>query len=350
MKEQFYDQQKLNEYLLGSLPAAEAERYDERSFTDENFNDALNAAEQDLVDGYARNELNGATLEKFNAHYLASPVRREKAEFAKALQIYAEKNVAETAANNLLVAEPKRKNGGFFSNLFTIQRPILQWSLAFAALALLFTGGWLWLGNSRLQSEMSRADANREQLSQRETELAEREKQLEAAAAVNRSSADSKTERELAEAREERARLEDQLKKQRRERQKLAEQRVAAPTPENVLPRTVIASFTLAPSLRGGGKIRTVSISSRAATVAAGIELETNDYTAYRAVLRSQSDNRILWQSGKLKSKAVGGNFRLRVNFPAALLKPEIYSIEVSGIPKDGAAEIISDYSFRVVP
>ena len=110
-----------------------------------------------------------------------------------------------------------------------------------------------------------------------------------------------------------------------------------------------IGGHVLAPSLRGGSKIQSVSIPPRTGVVAVSLELETDEYTAYRAILRNPSDNRTLWSSGKIKSNKVGDGKRLKLNFPAALLKSGIYSIEVSGIAADGEAEIISDYSFRVM-
>ena len=340
MNELQYNNQSLNEYLLGSLSDAETERFDERSFTDEEFADALKVAENDLVDAYIHNELTGVMLEKFKIHYLASPRSREKVEFAKAFQVY---------------AKPKRIFAGFFSNILTIPRPAWQWGFAFTALALLFFGGWLWRENSRQQSEMSQANANREQLRQRESEIAEREKQLQGEI-TNRRSENSDTERKLARVREERAQLEQQIKQQTREQQllaeqkKLAEQERIAQTPPPISPNRVsVASFILTPSLRGGGDLQTVSIPAQTTAIAMRLELEADDYAVYRAVLRDQADNRILWQSGKLKSKSGGENKRLDIGFPANLLKNQIYSIEVSGVSTDGTAETISNYSFRVV-
>ena len=357
MNEPKYNNQSLNEYLLGSLPEAEAERFDELSFTDENFADALKSAEQDLVDAYIHDELNGATLEKFKTHYLASPLRREKVEFSRAFQSYAGKNIAgkPSEIKTFAAAEPKRNLRDFFSNIFAFSRPATAFGAAFAALALIFFGGWLWRENSRRQFEMSQANVNREQTQPRETEIAKRENSLPSAAVPPNPAVNSNTdsEKEAAQAREiERAKLEERLKKQKEERlteqRKLAEkeQPRAAPNAPN---RMTIAAFVLAPSMRGGNRIQTVSMPPRTARVAANLELEANEYSAYRAVLRSASDNRILWQSGKLKSGKVGGNKRLKLNFPAALLKSGIYSIELSGIAADGEAEIISDYSFRVM-
>lgn len=352
----------LTEYLLGALPEAEAERFDELSFTDEEFIAALQSAENDLVDDYARGGLDGATLRRFETHYLASPLRREKVAFAETMRTHAEKRFAAAPKEIATSAETKEKRSfrEILAGIFAAPRPFVQWGFAFAALAFLFVGGWLWRDNSRLRFEMNRASANREQLLQRETELAGREKQLRDEIA-NQRSAGSETESELARIREERARLEEQLKKQTQqqqrlveqqklnERQQLAGQRNAPNAPPVSAPRVAIASFVLAPSLRGGNKIQTVSIPAQTGGVAATLELGADEYAAYRAVLRSASGEQILWRSGKLKSKSVGGDTRLNVNFPAKLLRAGVYSIELTGIAADGAAEIISDYSFRVV-
>ena len=356
MNELQYNHQSLHEYLLGTLSEAETERFDESSFTDENFAAALKSAEQDLTDAYIQGELTGATLEKFEAHYLASPLRREKVEFARAFQVYAEKNIAPTSTKitPFVETEPKRNLTGFFSNIFTFSRPVLSFGAAFAALAIIFFGGWLWRESSRRQLDLSQANANREPIQQRETEIAKIEtpspvESVTPNLAVN---SNAETESEIARAREERARLEKQTQERRRlaEQQKqIEQQRVAQNTPPVAPNQIGIAAFVLAPSLRGGSKIQSVSIPPRTGVVAVSLELETDEYTAYRAILRNPSDNRTLWSSGKIKSNKVGDGKRLKLNFPAALLKSGIYSIEVSGIAADGEAEIISDYSFRVM-
>src|SRR6185437_6734294 len=81
MKQHAYDMRSLRAYLLGSLSDAETERYDEKSFSDDDFNDLLNSVEHDLVDAYAGGELSGDELERFRTHYLASPRRRQKVDF-----------------------------------------------------------------------------------------------------------------------------------------------------------------------------------------------------------------------------------------------------------------------------
>src|SRR5262245_5872489 len=63
---------ELQSYLLGLLPDEDAERLDELSIIDDQVAERLRIVEDDLVDAYVNGELTGATLERFESHYLAS--------------------------------------------------------------------------------------------------------------------------------------------------------------------------------------------------------------------------------------------------------------------------------------
>ncbi|PZR74360.1 MAG: hypothetical protein DLM73_08185 [Chthoniobacterales bacterium] len=157
MSEPSHSEQEVIQYLLGALPEAETERFDALSVADADFADELGAAEKNLVDAYIQGELTGASLERFQSHYLASPLRREKVEFAKAFQSYAGRNAARVS-ESVAVAEskPKRATAGFFSslNIFQSQSLVLRWSFAAAVVVLLALGGW-WSLNSRSQPVVS---------------------------------------------------------------------------------------------------------------------------------------------------------------------------------------------------
>lgn len=348
MSKQIYNHKTMTQYLLGSLPEAETEALDELSFTDDEFADALRAAEQDLVDAYVQNELTGAELENFKSHYLASPLRREKVKFARGFQAFAEKNAAtqEEEAAEVRAEKPakvasKRKGSGWFSKLGVFIRPrlALQWGTAFAALALLVAGSWLLFENKRLRQQVSQIEARRDSLTGREQEL---QKELE-----GQRVASVTTTQELARVREERGRLEQELKQ---EQGRIAEQQRAAGQQKPSSPGGVsVASFILAPQMRGVGQIQTISIPAETAYMAMQLQLEPNDYAAYRVSLLDQSGNQTLWQSGKLKARVVGESKTLNVSFRAGLLRPQTYVLRVSGVNAPGATEVISDYPFKVV-
>jgi hypothetical protein len=118
------------------------------------------------------------------------------------------------------------------------------------------------------------------------------------------------------------------------------------------LPPTKIttASFTRTPSLRGNNQIQNINFSAKTDFLAMQIELESGDYPAYIVELVNQTNNKIIWQGGKIKSKSVVANKVLNIRFPAKLVKPQIYSLEVSGIGANGNLENIGSYPFKVVP
>jgi hypothetical protein len=350
MNRDTYNNQKITRYLLGSLPEADAEQFDELSFTDDEFSDALKSAEKDLVDAYVRSELSEKDLEKFETHYLASPRRREKVEFAKTFQVYAEKNFRELSASEQ--SKPKRNFSKWLAalNIFTGGRALWQLGLAAAVLVLMILGGRLWLENNRLREQSSETQAKRDALAAREQEL---QKQLETSRTEN-----TETEKELARVREEREALERELNDAKSQKEQL----IAEQKKRNELPpveakqtplapiRPLVASFMLAPSLRGGAQIKDLVIPPKTGLLRFGLQLEADDYPAYQVALVDQSTNQTVWQSGKLKTKATAGSKTLNLVLPAKLVKPKIYSLEVSGISAGGSPENISSYPFRVVP
>lgn len=344
MTNKTYDNKKINAFLLGVLPEEEAEIFDELSFTDDDFANELNAAEKDLVDAYINNELHGTTLEHFKNYYLASPIRREKVKFAESFQQFAAKTVTKE--------KPKRTFLLNFASFFTIPRFSLQWGFAFATLTLLILGGWFYRENSRLRNEIGQAQSNRDEILKREAELKEREKQL-LDEINNRENVNSETEKELVKIREEREKLEQELKKQKSQEQPqiVERQETKQPKQPTSLPsrEKTVASFILTPTLRGNNALATLAIPPNTDVAAMQLELEGGDLMSYRVRLQNQTDGKILWQSGKIKSQTRGGNRVLNLRFPAKLLKAQIYTLEVSGILPNGADEIISNYSFQIV-
>ena len=105
------DQRQIELYLLGALPESGTERLDELSLTDDGFVEQLRAAENDLVDAYARGELSSEIAEVFRARYLASPKRRAKLRFAQAFLAFAPG--AQAAGTKERVASLERPVLGF---------------------------------------------------------------------------------------------------------------------------------------------------------------------------------------------------------------------------------------------
>jgi anti-sigma factor RsiW len=75
----------IEQYLLGRLPDRERASAESLLFENESFYEAVRDAEDALIDRYLAGELAAADREAFERHFAASPTRRERIAFARAL-------------------------------------------------------------------------------------------------------------------------------------------------------------------------------------------------------------------------------------------------------------------------
>ncbi len=324
MSKQPIEEQAITDYLLGAMPEADTERLDAQSLTDDEFAWRLQAAENDLVDAYVRDELSGEALAKFNSYYLSSAKRREKVRFAETFMAFAEKLPAtrETvpvvrAASKAVPSKSARRP------LFALPRLGLQWGFAAAALLMLVAGSYLIWANVRMRAQIAQTETERAAVDKRVQEL---ERQL-----IEQRSSDAETEKELSLARERLAQLEQQL---------------SAGQPGGEVRELKIIAFNLAPQMRSVGQIATLDVPPGTDYVALTLALETDDFPAYQAALKNPATGRIIWRSGRLKTS---GQRTVRASLPASLLSSQNYLVELSGISATGAADLVGSYSFRVV-
>jgi hypothetical protein len=324
MSEQTYNFQIINQYLLGTLDDAETERFDGLSITDDQFAETLQAAEKDLVDAYVRGELVGDELEKFRSYYLASRVRSEKVEFARTFHDWAEANLVKGVKTRNEVLANRGRSNWLMPGLFVFPRFPWRWGFVAVVLALFITAGLLVFQNVRLRQDMAQAQVRRDELAAREQKL---QNEIDTQRLTSR-----QAEQELARVRDERDRLEEQQKQR------------GQPSVESA-----VVSLILTPPLRGADQIHTLFLKPGANQVAAKLQLEASDYSAYRVSLIDPAANKTLWQSGRLKAGQSRNGRALSLNFPASLLKPNTYILQVSGIAANNKPEAMSDYSFKVV-
>jgi hypothetical protein len=317
------DNNQIIQYLLGALPEEEAERFDELSFTDDEFAETLQAAENNLIDRYIQNELDEETRKSFESFYLTSPLRRKKVKFAESLQVFSEQNIEKTKEGE--------KNGffPFIINLFGNYK--MQFGFTVAALLLLILGS-LWIfKNPSKDTEIGQQKTPLPIETPPKNENTASQDKMPSAVNSDLNNSPIPT---------------------------IPENRNTAPTPKPTITvnptstpievKPIIASLVLTPPLRGGNKFQSLLITNNTTRVAARLQLETDDYKTYSVSLLDPSNKNIL-QSGRIKARGVGGKRYLSLSFPAKLLADGFYSLNVSGISDDGTTEIISSYSFRAV-
>jgi hypothetical protein len=307
-------------YLLGVLPEDEAQRLDELSVADDEFALRLQAAENDLVDSYARGELSGDTLEQFQSFYLNSPKRREKLAFAETMRAR-ELKTAAAAARSPQTASVSRsgetcESSSSFSfwQFFSVPHMTLQWGFAGAAFALLFIAGYLFLENRSVQNQLVQTQSQQEALNQRQQQL---QSQLNEQQSVN------------AEAKSEVARLRDSLAH---------------------LSGLQSAAILLMPQVRGTSQPVNISVPPDIEKLFLQLELESDEFSQYRAVLKDPATDHVVWRSATLAVNSGAKTKAVSIALPIQILKPQNYSLELRGISAKGLLELVSTYTFRVVP
>ena len=318
MSKQSYNPQLLRDYLLGVLREEDVERLDERSFTDDAFVEALAAAEKDLVDAYVQNELTNDELTNFRSHYLSSHTRSQRAKFAEALNTILEKESRrfQVTPKQTVADMPTRRASS-----------IGRWALVAAVVAFMVIGVWLGIQNARLREQVATTQSQLEEIQERQHEI---EKAIRDQGSANSQDLVEKNENQSSS---------NETKKEDDQQQRNLPVKPGQAT---------IASFTLTPQLRGAGAIPVVSLSPDALNVLLNLKLEPNDYQSYRVALVDADTNQVLWRSGKL-NRPKGVADTIGVNLRAALLKPNIYLLQLSGTSADGASEFITQYPFKVV-
>ena len=86
MKDEGHSEDLLVRYLLGQLGESEQERVEQTYLADQDWQERLAIAEDELIDDYVHGTLAAAGRAAFEKHFLNSPRRHERVAFARAWQ------------------------------------------------------------------------------------------------------------------------------------------------------------------------------------------------------------------------------------------------------------------------
>jgi hypothetical protein len=107
--------------------------------------------------------------------------------------------------------------------------------------------------------------------------------------------------------------------------------------------------FLLLPMRRGTSQIATITLPKGVEQVPYRLRLESDNFSSYEAALRDPATGQIVWRGGPLRARPDGPDRSVELQVPAALLKPQNYTLELSGRTDGGQAEFVTSYAFRVV-
>jgi hypothetical protein len=336
LHESGYDDQQLVRYLLRLLPDEDAARLDELSISDEEVAWRLRLVEDDLVDAYVRGTLTGETLERFESVYLLSESRRRKVRFAESFVGLVDRDAgrADADATRGSFRTPEvsqnRPSCGFLLYRRIVPRSKSAWGLAAAAALLLVASGTLMFREIQLRNGLNAAQSQSAALALRAHEL---EQQLQDQRAANVEAV-------------------KELERVRASMAALAQQSAAAPPAD----RTGAASqalttiaLALVPQTRAVDPIAALTVPQGTDRVTFELRLESNRFPRYRVALKDPATNEAVWRSGPLTAASTGDGPTVSVAVPAGVLKPQHYSIELTGTGATGSAQIAGSYAVRIV-
>jgi len=301
-----YDDALLINYLVGSLPAEDAERLDELSVTDDALALRLEALENDLVDSWARGQLSGEIREQFNRTYVSSPERINKLRFGQALVAH-QARAATAESSRAGGALRQERSTSMWSAIFTTGG-FGRWALAGIALLALLGSAYLAVDNSRLRRELIQEAAQRQALEKKQQQLS-RDLALAGTA---------KTE---------------------------AKTGVSSRSSSD---QSNLISVLLLPALRDATDIQRVSIPAKTTRVLMRLQLEADDFPAYRAVLMESNSRKPVWRSRRLTASFEMGKRLVHVEVPADLLKSQNYLMQLTGV-RAAQEEMLGTYPFRAI-
>jgi hypothetical protein len=316
------DERLIRQYLLGALSEEGQAKVQDRLLCDRQFFDRLVVEENELVDDYLRGALTKQSEEKFESYFLASPERRQKLRFAKALK----KRVSEEA-----LSKPRIEGSLRRKHLFGLKGFSLPSFAAGAVAALIFVvGAWVAMENARLRRQIDNARSA-------QAEWLERAQQSE-----RRLSDEKQRNQELAQEIERERSHSSELE---REAWRLKQAREAgrAGISEGVV------SLALMPGLsREGDQSNQLEIPQGTSRVRLELYPEKVGHKNYRAELRTR-EGKPIWSRNGLKLRKTASGDQVIVNLPAAILTVGDYVLMMRGVEGAEIQERAGTYYFRIV-
>src|SRR5215470_8512114 len=159
-------------YLLGDLPEEAQIQVEDRAFSDPEYLRLIEAVEADLIDSYVQGEMSLVERQQFEGRFLASPQRRNKVEFARALA-----RVAGEAKPVLADAQAERTSAAryswrhIFAQILGGRSPAFQFAMVAIVLVLAAITSWEVVQSVRLRTHMNELEAERRIQQQREQGL-----------------------------------------------------------------------------------------------------------------------------------------------------------------------------------
>ena len=306
MRQRTEDETLIRRYLLGDAHDQEQEQTEQRLMTDRRYFEDYLRLEECLIDEYVGGRLNARDRERFEAHFLKAPERRESLYFAKAFR----RNLHSVGTADQAHKRARQPIHGFWQSRTTA----VMATLACAVALLGASTAWLVYERTGLKRQIAQLRSEQSKPTVLEEQLRE---QLE------------QTQAKLNEKDEEIASL----------------QQATGSKPSAV--NSGVATVVLVPGLgRGEDQSNRVYIANGVERLRLKLEASGEGYKNYRAEIRT-AEGEAIFTSDKLKASR--GEKIVEVYLAAKRFVKGDYILVLSGATGSGDYEKISTYIFRVL-
>jgi hypothetical protein len=303
-------------YLLGGMSEAEQVALEETFVSDPQIFTLVAEVENDLIDDYVRGRLELRQRELFERNFLSSPGQRQRVGVAMAL-LPSLDQIATATDNHSVAIDNPAKRRRFFSFLFNPQ-PAFRLAAGLSTLLVATGGAWLLYENGRLRQEL--------RVAQEDAALRERE-----------------LGRQVTDGKEQNTRLADEITRLRSQ----PAPKIAPPAPQTVPAFVTLLLAGIARRGQGAGDIPHLTIPPNVVQVRLVLKMENGGYPNYRAEIQSASGATILTREN-LKPNLRRSIATFNLDVPSDKLTAGVYALTLSGVSKDGEADILSKSSFRI--
>ena len=309
---------EIREYILGQSRDDQTELLDELSFFDE-YSERFGVVEREIIDDYLTGHLSSDEKLAFESHYLTSPIRREKLDFAKALADYTKQQTPVV---------PVAGNEGTIFDVFRTWRLAFQFGAAVLVI-LLGIAGWIAFRISSPTEIAQSSSTDPAPYEHSNTVLVTPATPLPSPAATIFPAETPANENQTSRARP-----------------------VVTPTPRPPKPierRTSVAFFLLTPALRSSS-FQELKMPTGATTAELRLLLETEEKGPFRIEVLDLRRRSRVWSASNLTPRKGGAGSMISFRIPARVLGPGEYQISVSRAETGDDSEKIGDYFLMVAP
>ncbi len=307
-------------YFLGDLPESDAEKFEDRCYSDDQLFEQMRTVEDNLILKHLHQRMSSTEIGKFEKHYLVAPARRERYEFEKKL-VEVSKEMLERLPPEEGRAVETDSLWHSFLNLFRGLN--LSLGLATAALLLAIGGTWLFIKNQRLQQQQVALERQAQELKDK---LANQEGNQE------------KLRADL-----------EKLKKQLDESKGATPHPSEKPTPEKPTEEpNLIAQLTFEPGgkgsdRRGSGNKPTLELSSGTKTVRISVKVDTDEFINFQVIVKR--DGEVITSQSGLKARGQV----VTITWPASIFTAKDYVLILKGVTRTRETLEVDNYNFQVV-